>query len=85
MNEEIQKPLSSLVDDDNVQIIFEKDQILLASKKNASKYNVNRSANVNLRKYARNSESLKFKVGLFEKEMFLYYDKDVSEDRIFVS
>lgn len=85
MNEEIQKPLSSLVDDDNVQIIFEKDQILLAGKKNASKYNVNRSANVNLRKYARNSESLKFKVGLFEKEMFLYYDKDVSEDRIFVS
>lgn len=85
MNEEIQKPLSSLVDDDNVQIIFEKDQILLASKKNASKYNVNRSANVNLRKYARNSENLKFKVGLFEKEMFLYYDKDVSEDRIFVS
>lgn len=85
MNEEIQKPLSSLADDDNVQIIFEKDQILLASKKNASKYNVNRSANVNLRKYARNSESLKFKVGLFEKEMFLYYDKDVSEDRIFVS
>lgn len=84
MNEEIQKPFSSLVDDDNVQIIFEKDQILLASK-NASKYNVNRSANVNLRKYARNSESLKFKVGLFEKEMFLYYDKDVSEDRIFVS
>lgn len=85
MNEEIQKPLSSLVDDDNVQIIFEKDQILLAGKKNASKYNVNRSANVNLRKYARNSENLKFKVGLFEKEMFLYYDKDVSEDRIFVS
>lgn len=84
MNEEIQKPLSSLEDDDNVQIIFEKDQILLASK-NASKYKVNRSTDINLRKYARNSESLKFKVGLFEREMSLYYDKDVSEDRIFVS
>lgn len=84
MNEEMQKPLLSLVDDDNVQIIFEKDQILLNSK-NASKYNVNRSNNVNPRKYSRNSESLKFKVGIFEKEMFLYYDKDVSEDRIFVS
>ena len=83
MNEELQKSLSSSADDDNVQIILDKDKMLLTSKNDIYKYNVDHSTNITVN--VRNAEILNFKTGIFEKDMFLYYDKEVSEDRIFVS
>ncbi|CAD1475888.1 unnamed protein product, partial [Heterotrigona itama] len=83
VNEVLQKSRSSPADDDNVQIIFNKDKMLLTSKNDIHKYknvahSTNRTVNV------RNADILNFKTGIFEKDMFLYYDKEVSEDRIFI-
>ncbi|KAF3425333.1 hypothetical protein E2986_03027 [Frieseomelitta varia] len=82
MNEELQKSLSSTTDDDNVQIILDKDKMLFTSKNVVDKYNVDHSTNITVD--VRNAETLNFKTGIYEKDMFLYYDKEVSEDRIFI-
>lgn len=83
MNEELQKTVSSPADDDNVQIILDKDKMFFASKNDIDKYSVDHSTNITVN--VRNAETLNFKTGVYEKDMFLYYDKEVSEDRIFVS
>lgn len=85
INEELEKSLSPVADDDDMQIVLQKDQMLLSSKHDIYGYNINRSSNSGLKKSIRKPEILNFKAGLLQKEMFLYYDKEISKDRIFVS
>ncbi|XP_017762651.1 PREDICTED: uncharacterized protein LOC108552551 [Eufriesea mexicana] len=82
--EELEKSLSPVADDDDMQIVLQTDQMLLSSKHGIYEYNINRSSNSSLRKSSRKPEILNFEAGFLQKEMFLYYDKEVSKNRIFI-
>nr|XP_034171205.1 uncharacterized protein LOC117600218 [Osmia lignaria] len=81
-NEILEKSLSSLADD-QVKIVLE-DQMLLSSKPEIYEYNVARFANNSLQKSVKRAEVLNFKAGALEKKILLYYDEEISEDRVFI-
>lgn len=83
INEILEKSLSSLADD-QVKIVLE-DQTLFSSKPEIYEYNVARFANNSIQKTVKTAEVFNFKAGALEKKMFLYYDEEISEDRVFVS
>nr|XP_031838334.1 uncharacterized protein LOC116429477 [Nomia melanderi] len=83
-NEDLEKVMLSLAGDDDVKTILQDDHLLLNSKQRSYEYDVGKTRNTIVERRSGNPEIFHFKAGVFEKEMFLYYDEDVSEDRIFI-
>nr|XP_033339168.1 uncharacterized protein LOC117227773 isoform X1 [Megalopta genalis]XP_033339169.1 uncharacterized protein LOC117227773 isoform X2 [Megalopta genalis] len=72
---DLEEALSSLERDNDVKIVLQDDQLLLTNSQRANKHDVDKM---------KNPEVLKFKAGIFEKEIFLYYSEDLSDDHIFI-
>nr|XP_003700076.1 PREDICTED: uncharacterized protein LOC100883089 [Megachile rotundata] len=66
----------SLSSPDDLKIVFDGDKMLLARKSEIYKYNVDSN---DFEKDAK-PDVLKFKAGLLQKEMILYYDEEISKD-----
>ncbi|XP_053973610.1 uncharacterized protein LOC128873789 [Hylaeus volcanicus] len=81
VNKELEKTLSTLPDD--LKAILQNNQVLLNSR-HAYKYNVDFLNGSRVWERSKNSENLKFRAGVFEKQMFLYFNEEVSKDRIFI-
>lgn len=84
-DDDFEEVMLSLAGDDGAKISLQDDQLLLNSRQRSREYDVDKTRNTIVGKKSGNPEVLNFKAGVFEKEMSLYYDEDVSEDRIFVS
>lgn len=82
--EELEKALESSVDEDDVKIVLKGDEMLLTSRQAIYEKNLDGLKNNSIGKYGR-PEILNFKAGFFEKDMFLYFDEELSKDHIFVS
>ncbi|XP_078052187.1 female sterile (1) Nasrat [Augochlora pura] len=72
---ELEEALSALAGDNDMKIVLPDDQLLLTNSQRANKYDIDKM---------KESEVLKFKAGIFEKEISLYYNEDVSVDHIFI-
>ncbi|XP_017877319.1 uncharacterized protein LOC108623376 [Ceratina calcarata] len=80
MNEEFEKSLSTLTSD-NTKLYLNNE--LLKSVNNVYEFEVE-SQDTSLGKYFGKPEILKFNAGFLKKEMYLYYDEELSRNRIFI-
>ncbi|CAL7939823.1 unnamed protein product [Xylocopa violacea] len=84
ITEKLRKSFPTLTSDNNMKIVLDEDQMLLTNEHTVYEYNVDRFDDRRLGKYVKSPETLNFKAGIFEKEMHLYYDEEISKDRIFI-
>ncbi|XP_076659708.1 female sterile (1) Nasrat [Halictus rubicundus] len=89
MNRKNEKRLSKINnaaqgDGNDVRIVLHDNQLMTTIRKKAHKYGVGKRRNTDIGRASRNPQILKFKAGIFEKEICLYYDEDVSDNQIFI-
>ncbi|XP_076763161.1 female sterile (1) Nasrat [Xylocopa sonorina] len=82
--EKLRKSFPILSSDNNMKIVLDKDQMLLTNEHTVYEYNTDHFNDTSVGRYVRSPEILNFKAGIFEKEMHLYYDEEISKDRIFI-
>ncbi|XP_076299870.1 female sterile (1) Nasrat [Lasioglossum baleicum] len=82
--EDLEEALSSLADDNGRKMVAQTDRQLFPSRNKARKRGVGKIMNTDIGRTSRRPEILNFKAGIFEKEIFLYYEEDVNDDHIFI-
>ncbi|XP_076621665.1 female sterile (1) Nasrat [Colletes latitarsis] len=82
--------LSLIKDEDGKQSLTDEQvslhnyQTLFNSRQAIHDYNVDTSNDTSIQKRFGNAQTLNFKAGVFEKQMSLYYNEEVSKDRAFI-
>ncbi|XP_076237942.1 female sterile (1) Nasrat [Calliopsis andreniformis] len=84
IHEELEKSFSSLADEDDVKIVLKGDEMLLTSRQTMSEESLDGLHYNSVGEYYKRPERINFSAGLLEKDMFLYYDEEISKDHIFI-